>query len=120
MRVSNHLDSNHFAYPLDICAEMSADRKVVSIMRLPSGESDRAQTIESTTTKKFDRRKLHSSSEYYPELIDGSKRTTEPYIVQQSNGPSFRTQGNLLTWEKWRLRVGFNYVSHACHSGSKI
>lgn len=61
--------------------------------------------------KKFDRRKIHTSSEYHPDLLQGRRKTTKPYQVVQPEGPSSETQGNLLTWEKWRMRVGFNYVS---------
>jgi primary-amine oxidase len=110
MRIGTHLDSNHFAYPLDICAEMSGDRQVLKIIRLPSGEGDRADFEASQQGKKFDRRKIHASSEYHPELVGEVRQTTKPYIVQQPEGPSFKTEGNLLMWEKWRLRVGFNYV----------
>jgi primary-amine oxidase len=111
MRIGKHLDSNHFAYPLDICAEMSGDRKVLKIIHLPSGEMDRAQSGDAVKRKKFDRRKIHVGSEYHPDLVGGTRQTTKPLIVQQPQGCSFKTEGNLLTWEKWRMRVGFNYVS---------
>lgn len=26
-----------------------------------------------------------------------------------TQGPSFRVDGNLITWQKWRFRLGFNY-----------
>jgi primary-amine oxidase len=115
MRIGNHLDSNHFAYPLDICAELSGDRKVQSIMWLPSGEGERAQEAGAGYSKKFDRRKIHRGSEYHPELREQTRETTKSYIVKQPGEPSFKVEGNLLTWEKWRMRVGFNYVSSLDH-----
>lgn len=111
MRIGSHRDANHFAYPLDICAEMSGEREVLKIIRLPSGDGDRAEFDATGPGKKFDRRKIHGSSEYHPELVGKARDSTKPYIVQQPEGPSFKTEGNLLTWEKWRMRVGFNYVS---------
>ena len=111
MRIGTHLDSNHFAYPLDICVMMSGDRKVQKIIRLPLGEGDTANFEVSGHRKKFDRRKIHTSSEYHPDLAGEVRQTTKPYIAQQPEGPSFKTEGNLLMWEKWRIRVGFNYVS---------
>lgn len=96
MRIGTHLDANHFAYPLDICAEMSGDRKVLKIIRLPSGESDRADFQASGKGREFDRRKIHASSEYHPDLVGKTRETTKPYIVQQPEGPSFKTDGNLL------------------------
>lgn len=111
MRIGNHLDTNHYAYPLDICVEMSGDRKVLNIIHLPSGEGDRSSSGSGVMSKKYDRAKIHQGSEYHPELLNEERKTTKPYIVQQPDGPSFHTEGNLLTWEKWRMRVGFNYVS---------
>ncbi|KAG0651216.1 Copper amine oxidase 1 [Hyphodiscus hymeniophilus] len=109
MRIGSHLDSNHYAYPLDLCAEMSGDREVLKIIRLPSRDAERADFEAAGKSRKFDRRKIHTTSEYHPDLVGKTRDTTKPYIVRQPEGPSFSTQGNLLTWEKWRLRVGFNY-----------
>ncbi|MGC5247788.1 primary-amine oxidase [Gordonia sp. DT219] len=33
----------------------------------------------------------------------------EPLEITQPNGPSFTLDGNLLTWQNWSLRVGFNH-----------
>ncbi|KAI1608197.1 amine oxidase [Exophiala viscosa] len=108
MRLSPHKDANHFAYPLDICAQMNAEYQVTKVFTLPSAESDRM--VEWTGTgKKFDRRKIHSSSEYHPDLQKERRTTTTPYQVVQPEGPSFHIEGNLINWEKWRLKVGFNY-----------
>ncbi|KAH6662112.1 amine oxidase [Halenospora varia] len=111
MRLGDHKDANHFAYPLDICAELNADFEVMKVLLLPSAESDRMEqcTSEKKERKKFDRRKIHSTSEYHPDLQPERRETTKPYHVMQPEGPSFKTEGNLLTWEKWRMRVGFNY-----------
>jgi primary-amine oxidase len=111
MRLSDHEDSNHFAYPLDICVEMSGDLTVKRILSLPSGENDRSGLLSEVGVKPFDRKKIHTVSEYHPDLVNERRTTTRPYHVVQPQGPSFQTQGNLLTWEKWRMRVGFNYVS---------
>lgn len=110
MRLSNHLDANHFAYPLDICAKLNGDFEVLEVLSLPSAETDRVTECTGNSNK-FDRRKIHATSEYHPDLQTERRGTTKPYHVLQPEGPSFRTEGNLLTWEKWRMRVGFNYVS---------
>lgn len=106
LRLSSHRDANHYAYPLDLCAEM-CDNKVIDVYRLPSSEIERISR-DSVNGKKFDRRKIHSTSEYYPELVRESRSTTKLYQIIQPEGPSFKTQGNILTWEKWRMHVGFN------------
>lgn len=108
MRLENHTDANYYAYPLDLFAEMTSDLEVLQVYRLPSGEHDRLST-DSTRAKKFDRRKIHKTSEYHPDLVPEHRTSTKPLHVVQPEGPSFKTEGNLLTWEKWRFRVGFNY-----------
>lgn len=105
MRISDHPDANYYAYPLDIVAEVSESLEVTKIYRLPSGEDE---TI-SEQGKPFDQRKIHSSSEYHPDLEKNRRRTTRPLQVVQPEGPSFQIDGNHITWEKWTMRVGFNY-----------
>lgn len=105
MRISDCPDANYYAYPLDVCAEVSDDLKVIQVYRLPSGENDRI----SNRPKKFDRRKIHNTSEYHPNLTGEPRTSTKPYHVIQPEGSSFTTSVNLITWEKWTMRVGFNY-----------
>ncbi|KAK4185953.1 copper amine oxidase [Podospora australis] len=110
MRLSPDPDANHYAYPLDLCVEMSEDLKVAKIFHLPSGEADRAATDNNGLPKEFDRRKIHDTSEYYPTLPSTEQRTTtKPYHISQPEGPSFSISGNAISWEKWTMRVGFNY-----------
>ncbi|MCW2559844.1 MAG: tyramine oxidase [Mycobacterium sp.] len=53
--------------------------------------------------------------EYVPRHIPERIRTAsrreplKPLHVTQPDGPSFTLDGNLLTWQNWSLRVGFNY-----------
>ncbi|KAK2737735.1 hypothetical protein FQN55_000950 [Onygenales sp. PD_40] len=108
MRIGNHEDANHYAYPLDLCVEMTDGLEIIGIFCLPSGENER-MTPASGGIRKFDRSKIHASSEYHPDLVTERRTTTKPYRVVQPDGPSFQVEGNLITWEKWRLRVGFNY-----------
>lgn len=46
-----------------------------------------------------------------PERIRAASRREplKPLHVTQPDGPSFALDGNLLTWQNWSLRVGFNY-----------
>ena len=106
MRLLDHPDANHYAYPLDLCVEMSGDARVLKIYYLPSGTNN-----ESTTTATpYDRSKIFSSEvEYHPDLTGPHRTTTKPYHVSQPEGPSFTTDGNLIKWEKWHIRIGFNY-----------
>ncbi|KAK5275008.1 hypothetical protein LTR99_004281 [Exophiala xenobiotica] len=106
MKLVDHPDANHYAYPLDLCVEMSGDAKVMKIFYLPFGTSNDI----STAAQAYDKKKVHDSEiEYHPDLVKNHRTTTKPYHVSQPEGPSFEAQGNLLEWEKWRFRVGFNY-----------
>lgn len=105
MRLSPHPDANYYAYPLDLCAEVSESLKVTKLYRLPSGAEERINDAK----KDFDGGKVHNTSEYHPDLVKDRRQTTRPYHVSQPEGPSFKFAGNSLSWEKWTLRVGFNY-----------
>ncbi|KAK0640020.1 Copper amine oxidase 1 [Lasiodiplodia hormozganensis] len=105
MRLSPHPDANYYAYPLDLCAEVSESLEITRMYRLPSGADERINDVK----KHFDSSKIHSTSEYHPDLAKERRQTTRPYHVSQPDGPSFKFVGNSLSWEKWTLRVGFNY-----------
>ena len=53
--------------------------------------------------------------EYAPHLIperirNASRRAPlKPLDIVQAEGPSFSVDGNLIEWQNWSLRVGFNY-----------
>jgi primary-amine oxidase len=49
-------------------------------------------------------------AEYVPELLPGGlRKDLKPLTVQQPEGPSFTITGeNLVSWQKWQMRVTFN------------
>jgi primary-amine oxidase len=49
--------------------------------------------------------------EYIPRLVPGQRLRSDvkPLEIVQPEGASFTLEGNLLRWQKWSLRVGFNY-----------
>lgn len=104
--MTSNQDSNYYAYPLNLCAEVSETLHVSRIYHLPSSAS---QKIHSQTTP-FDTRKLQpSTSEYHPSLRPSPRTSTKPLDITQPDGPSFVIDGNIVHWEKWTIRVGFNY-----------
>jgi primary-amine oxidase len=107
MKLNPHLDANHYAYPLSLCVELSSTAEVLRIYHVPiSGTANEP----STTATPYDYTAVHGSEvEYHPDLLPPPRSTTKPYHVSQPEGPSFTTQGNLITWEKWRMRISFNY-----------
>ncbi|KAJ4346227.1 hypothetical protein N0V95_005593 [Ascochyta clinopodiicola] len=107
LRLLEHPDANYYAYPLDLCAEVSEDLEVTKVYRLPSSANEQLHN----EPRPFDLRKIHSteSSEYHPDIRPSPRTSTKPYQVFQPKGPSFQVHGHQVTWEKWSLRVGFNY-----------
>ncbi len=49
--------------------------------------------------------------EYTPSLVPGLVQRTDikPLMVHQPEGSSLTVDGNEVRWQKWSLRVGFNY-----------
>ena len=49
--------------------------------------------------------------EYVPALVPGQtlRDDLRPYEVTQPQGASFTLEGNELSWQRWRMRIGFNY-----------
>ncbi|EXJ55847.1 primary-amine oxidase [Cladophialophora yegresii CBS 114405] len=106
MRLLDHPDANHYAYPLDLCVEMSGSAEVLKIYYLPASASGGP----TTNATPYDRSKIFGAEiEYHPDVAPPRRTTTKPYHVSQPEGPSFATRGNLVQWEKWHIRVGFNY-----------
>ncbi|MFC5828097.1 primary-amine oxidase [Nonomuraea insulae] len=49
------------------------------------------------------------SGNYDDPAVTGPPRTTQrPIQITQPDGPSFTLEGNLLSWENWSLRIGFD------------
>ncbi len=42
-------------------------------------------------------------------LAAGKREPLKPLRITQPDGPSFTVDGNLVRWQKWSLRVGFNH-----------
>jgi primary-amine oxidase len=47
--------------------------------------------------------------EYLPSLTGLTPRKQAPLQIQQPDGVGFTLEGNLLSWQNWQLRIGFNY-----------
>jgi len=47
--------------------------------------------------------------EYVPDLIAMPLREVKPLEITQPKGVSFTLEGNLLRWQNWEMRLGFNY-----------
>jgi len=47
--------------------------------------------------------------EYLPDLLPMRLREVAPLEVSQPDGVGFTLDGNLLRWQNWQLRIGFNH-----------
>jgi primary-amine oxidase len=47
--------------------------------------------------------------EYLPDLLPVRLREVAPLHISQPDGAGFTLDGNLLSWQDWQLRVGFNH-----------
>jgi primary-amine oxidase len=64
--------------------------------------------------------------EYLPDLLPMRLREVAPLHISQPDGVGFTLDGNLLSWQNWQLRLGFNHreslVLHqvAFHDGDRL
>lgn len=49
------------------------------------------------------------TGDYHVPGTFGPERTTQkPIVIQQPDGPSFSFDGDVISWEKWSLRIGYD------------
>ncbi|MGH2968560.1 MAG: primary-amine oxidase [Solirubrobacteraceae bacterium] len=74
---------------------------VVDLNRMELLEVEDAHRVEPPETM----------GEYVPHLVPGLEQRDDvkPLAITQPEGVSFSLDGNLLRWQKWSLRVGFNH-----------
>jgi len=88
-------DDNAWAHPID---------GVVAYVDLITGEvvrliDDRLFEVPRTP-----------STFHRAEDLPAPRTTQKPIVITQPEGPSFTVDGDVVEWEKWRFRVGFNQV----------
>lgn len=97
-------DSNHYALPLPISPVVCTENMtVIRIDILPTGPDN--------TIKPLGPYPIHPPNEYIPEH-QTLRTDLKPLNVVQPEGASFKVTkedtSNVLTWQKWKFRVGFN------------
>lgn len=104
---------NFYAFPLDFSPVMDANTfEILRILYLPTT----AASWDFTPKQQY---ASHGPNEYIPEL-NTLRQDLKPLHISQPEGVSFTvTDGNLVQWQKWRFRVGFNFreglVLHDVH-----
>ncbi|BEI82201.1 hypothetical protein CcaverHIS002_0300690 [Cutaneotrichosporon cavernicola] len=104
---SNHPDSNQYAFPLPPVIFWNVwDKRVDSVEWCYTGGEGDAMVHKPLTGKSVI--EGMQPGEYLPELNGLPRRELKPLHVTQPQGVSFSVNGNLLEWQKWRFRIGFN------------
>ena len=89
-------DDNFYAHPLDIVVVVELQTK-----RVLQWWHHKANPIIPTL-----------NSNFHTKLVDqerGWRTGLKPLNVVQPEGPSFSVDGNMVFWQKWSMRVSFNY-----------
>lgn len=99
---TDHPQNNHYSTPCRFSPVFDGvTKELVRMDFLPTGPD--GTTTETQPWKPVE------TVQYAHDLLDTPLRTDlKPYIVQQPQGPSFDVKGNVVQWQKWRFRVGFN------------
>ncbi|KAH8432763.1 copper amine oxidase [Aspergillus melleus] len=99
---TDHPQNNHYSVPCKFSPVFDGiTRELVRIDYLPGGPD--FQTTETQPWKPVE------TIQYAHDLLQEPLRTDlKPYIVQQPQGASFTVKDNLVSWQKWKFRVGFN------------
>jgi len=87
-------DANPYAHPITGLHPI-VDLNATTLLELEdTGVVERANTM----------------GEYLPRLVPGLRLRDDitPIEITQPEGVSFALDGNLLTWQRWSLRIGFN------------
>lgn len=100
---TDHDECNHYSLPCTFSPVFDAlTHELVRMDYLPIGKDEVVSPVQKWKPVK--------TVQYAHGLLDSPIRTDlKPYIVQQPEGPSFKVDGNLVQWQKWRFRVGFNH-----------
>lgn len=101
---TDHPQNNHYSTPCKFSPVFDAlTRELVRMDYLPTTSSGMPTVLETQPWKPVE------TIQYAHDLLtEELRRDLKPYIVQQPEGPSFRVNGNEVSWQKWRFRVGFN------------
>jgi primary-amine oxidase len=96
------MEDNQYAHPIDILPVVDLNaRQVVMI-----GGLDRPAPKIPTASVNYHRNLVHTNSYLQ---TSWRQETLTALDVVQPDGPSFEVQDNLVEWQKWSFRVGFNY-----------
>ena len=102
-RPGGSMHENAYAHPIDIVPVVDLNTR--SLVRI-DGMDREPPTIPDTPVQ-YNRNTLDQNS-YLPS--EWRENAIKALDITQPDGPSFTvSDGNLVTWANWKIRVGFNY-----------
>ncbi|RSH83056.1 hypothetical protein EHS25_005766 [Saitozyma podzolica] len=122
---NDHPDSNHYAFPLPVVMFWDLwESKVTDVHWCYTGNEQDGMTL-GTGPKEYPTQGCQGN-DYEPSLNGVTVRTDlKPLHVTQPEGVSFKVTGQLIEWQKWRFRIGFNYregptLHDVCYDGRPV
>ncbi|OTB08229.1 hypothetical protein M426DRAFT_317341 [Hypoxylon sp. CI-4A] len=102
VREKGKLDSNHYARPLSFSPIFDpTEMKLISIQQIPTGADH--------STKEVGEYKVTPPNDYTPDTVQ-LRADLKSLTVVQPEGPSYTISADrVLRWQKWELRLSFNY-----------
>lgn len=107
---TNHQDSNMYAFPVPFVPVYDVlEKKIVRLDWCATGDDNDDARGFNYNTRVEGKNVFDSCApcEYHPDLQESLRDDLKAYNVIQPDGASFTLDGNLVTWQKWRFRVGF-------------
>ncbi|CAN0232551.1 unnamed protein product, partial [Ectocarpus sp. 4 AP-2014] len=94
-------DDNHYAHPLDMLPVVDLNaQQVVHVDKQVAAPKVPKDSVN------YHRDKVASNT-YLPTQFRSDP--PRPLEITQPDGPSFSVNGSLVSWQRWTLRIGFNY-----------